>query len=126
MDVTAPFVDQAWVGVLSELNAVVSSVRSASWARTMLCPIRPASSRSELVMEPSGFSHDTSWEEISGGKRKRHRIGPSSSAAVSTWGRSSGMTGSGHRCPKRNSAFPVAAPLLVFFASCSEGPSNAV
>ena len=100
---TASLVDQECAGVLSVPVAVVSSARSVSCARTMLCPIVPASLRSELVMDPRGLSHDTSCEETSSGNGNRHSVGGraeglSRAAAVpSALGSSSGMVGSPRR-----------------------------
>ena len=77
--------DHDCAGVLSVPVAVVVSARSVSCDRTMLYPSTPASSRSEFVIAPVGFSHETSCLEISGGNMKCH-----------SWRQVSGLSDSGH------------------------------
>ena len=72
MNEAACFKDHNCAGVLSVPVAVVVSARSVSCDRTMLCPSTPASSRSEFVIAPAGFSHEISWSEILGGDEARH------------------------------------------------------
>ena len=72
------FEERECAATLSVPVAVVVLQRSVSCERTILCPITPASSRSELVIAPEGFSHDTSWEVTSWVNGNRHRVGGAS------------------------------------------------
>ena len=75
MDKTVCFKNHNCAGALSVSVVVVVFARSVSCKRTMLCPSTPASLRSNSVMAPSGFSHETSCITISRGSLKHHRVG---------------------------------------------------
>lgn len=74
MEVADPLVAHATAAWLSPAIQIVRSRTSRVRARTSLCAITPASSKSEIDMVPFGLSGVISAAAMWSGNRCRHRI----------------------------------------------------